>query len=639
MSTKTKTTRLRNDETHLSAVCDATITVKAAKDGEQAENPKVTMMGYGGGKMVVGYWGMIAINLSKLRAPADGVMPILFDHDTWDLDTVLGQTSAIKNDGKSLGIEGEIMDVGETSAKVLALAKKGFKFQASVGVTPEKVIVIKEDEEIEVNGQMLTGPFKLIDEGELYEMSIVPLGADGSTSAQIAASHQKEEGKHIMANKNDDTPQTPEQIRAAAVAEQNRISAIREEAKAFPDVVAKAIEQGWTVEKTQLEVVKAERDALKATVEAGKLQDGRPGVPHIAASGKGVKADQKILACAASMGAGLDNIEAKFGAETCNMASDLRIRTLTGLVNAGLAAEGKSERVDRHDQGAFIKAAFSTVSIPNVLSSVMHKFAISGYGSVEQVWRMIAQVIPVVDFKTVNGVSLTAAGLLKSLAKDGEIEHMALGDATRTVKADTKARMVTITRQDIVNDDLRVLAEMPKKFGFMAARTFNTDFWAALVAAVANFSAGNGNTTTGALSLTSLKAADALFGALKDGDGNPIGVDASRLVVSTANRATALEIFKSTNLVGGSSKDVATNIFAGKFEPVVTSYLTGVPWYIACDPNAIALMQACFLNGNEAPVIETAQADFNTLGISMRCYYDYGVAFGDPKAAVRSTGV
>ena len=50
-------------------------------------------------------------------------------------------------------------------------------------------------------------------------------------------------------------------------------------------------------------------------------------------------------------------------------------------------------------------------------------------------------------------------------------------------------------------------------------------------------------------------------------------------------------------------------------------------------------MQACFLNGNEAPVIETAQADFNTLGISMRCYYDYGVAFGDPKAAVRSTGV
>lgn len=636
MSDNTKK-KIKNDEHHLSAVCDATITIQAAKEGEQTPNPKVSIMGYGGGKMTVGYWGEVVINLSKLTFPKDGVMPILFDHDTWDLDTVLGQTSKISNDGKKISIEGEIMDVGDTSSKVLALAKKGFKFQASVGVDPKKVVIIKENESVEVNGQILDGPFNLVDEGNLYEMSIVPLGADGSTSAQIAASHNKEGDIMSTINK-EDTPQTPEQIRAAAVAEQNRIEAVKKETKDHPELQAKAIAEGWAVERAQFEVIKAERDTLKAEKEAAKIQGERPGAPHIAAQDKGVKATQKVLEAAAAMACALPDVEAKFGAETCNQAHDMRIRTLSGLVNAGLAMEGKNERVDRHDQAAFIKAAFSTVSIPTILSGTMNKFAIKGYASVEQAWRMIAQIIPVVDFKTVTGVSLTAAGLLKSMAKDGEIEHLSLGESTRTVKADTKARMVTITRQDIVNDDLRVLSEMPQKFGFMAARTFNTDFWAALVAAVGNFTSGNGNTTTGALSLTTLSTAFGLFGALTDDDGSPIGVDPARLVVSKANAATAMEIFKSTTLAGGSSKTAGQNIFAGMFEPVATSYLTGVPWYLAADPNAIPLMQACFLNGNDMPVIETAEADFNTLGISMRCYYDYGVAFGDAKAAVRSTG-
>lgn len=631
-----KTPKTNEDQQNVRGTFEAVIAAAAETDANK--NPKVTIKGYNGGIMTVGYWGPVVINLAALRMPAAGTMPILFSHDTWSLDSLMGQATSIVNNGKEINISGEIMEVTDTAKQVMEFAKKGFKFQASVGVKPGKVRAIREDETVEANGQTFKGPFRLIEDGDLYEISIVPLGADGSTSAQIAASHQKE-GMTIMSTQADNTPQTPEQIRAAAVAEQTRIQAVRNETKDHPEIQAKAIAEGWPVEKVQFEVIKAERDTLKAEAEQAKVQAERPGAPHIAAPNKGVKADQKVLTCAAAMGSGMDKVEARFGAETCNMASDLRIRTLSALVNAGLAAEGKNERVDRHDQAAFIRAAFSTVSIPNVLSGVMHKFAIKGFGSVEQAWRMIAQIIPVVDFKTTTGVSLTAAGLLKSLAKDGEIEHMTLGDASRTVKADTKARMVTITRQDIVNDDLRVLAEMPQKFGFMAARTFNTDFWAALVAGVANFSAPNGNAATGALSLTSLKAADALFGAIKDNDGNPIGVDASRLVVSTANRATALEIYKSTNLVGGSSKDVATNIFAGKFEPVVTSYLTGVPWYLACDPQAIALMQACFLNGNEEPVIETAEADFNTLGISMRCYFDYGVAFGDPKAAVRSTGV
>jgi hypothetical protein len=54
---------------------------------------------------------------------------------------------------------------------------------------------------------------------------------------------------------------------------------------------------------------------------------------------------------------------------------------------------------------------------------------------------------------------------------------------------------------------------------------------------------------------------------------------------------------------------------------------------------AIPLMEVAFLNGRQEPFVETADADFEFLGIQMRCYYDYGAAFAEWRAAVRSTGV
>jgi hypothetical protein len=40
-------------------------------------------------------------------------------------------------------------------------------------------------------------------------------------------------------------------------------------------------------------------------------------------------------------------------------------------------------------------------------------------------------------------------------------------------------------------------------------------------------------------------------------------------------------------------------------------------------------MVVSFLNGNETPTVEEADADFNTLGIQFRGYHDFGVDLGD----------
>jgi hypothetical protein len=61
-------------------------------------------------------------------------------------------------------------------------------------------------------------------------------------------------------------------------------------------------------------------------------------------------------------------------------------------------------------------------------------------------------------------------------------------------------------------------------------------------------------------------------------------------------------------------------------------------WYLMTDPNDLPLIEVAFLNGQEAPTIETADADFNVLGVQMRGYHDFGVALQDPRAAIKCKG-
>jgi hypothetical protein len=294
----------------------------------------------------------------------------------------------------------------------------------------------------------------------------------------------------------------------------------------------------------------------------------------------------------------------------------------------------------RHETREFLQAAFSTRDIANVLSNVANKFVNEGYGAVEQTWRLISAVRPVVDFKANTGVRLIMSNLLQALGNDGKIQHGALSDEVRTVQADTKALMLAVTRKDIINDDLGVLSDIPRRLGFAAARTFNTDFWAAFEAAVATaFTSAHANTTTGALTITTLGTAEALFLALTDADGNPLGTKASVLLTGGTAHTPAREIFASTLVVDGTTtRRGAANIYANMFTPAMSRYLAAAPWYLLANPLAVPAMEVAFLNGREEPFVETADADFDTLGVQMRAYYDYGAAFAEWRAGVHSTG-
>jgi hypothetical protein len=69
----------------------------------------------------------------------------------------------------------------------------------------------------------------------------------------------------------------------------------------------------------------------------------------------------------------------------------------------------------------------------------------------------------------------------------------------------------------------------------------------------------------------------------------------------------------------------------GGFRIEVSRYLSNAlftgnsakAWYLLADPSDLPVIETAFLNGQEAPTVETSDADFNMLGIRMRGYHDF----------------
>lgn len=603
----------------------------ATEEGKEDGNKAMKINAYNGGLMNVG-WGIpVGIELSALSWREDSSIPILCLHDTHSIDAICGQAKKITTDGNTLNVEAEFMPVTDEAKKIHALAKAGYKFQASVGVKADDVFYVGANESAMLNGVEVKGECYIVRAGTLNEVSIVPLGADGTTKTAIAAAHnQRKEGEMPKEDKTIEAAKpTTENLEAAQV-ERDRVASVIEACKGHDDIMAQAVKEGWTAEKAELTCLKAE----KAEAEKAKIEAARPSAPSVinlkAAAGK--EADAKMIAAAACLGGAMreSTVEAQFKGVDLDAAKDMGVTRLSDV----FAAMGFEYRAgDVPSMTKALKAAFSTTEIPNVLSNIAHKFVLAGFGAVGEDWRKVSRAVPVVDFKAIKGVRLLMGGVLQPLAKGGELKHVALSDETRELRAATKGSIIGITREDLINDDLGVLATIPERFGQMAGRTINKDVFGA-IAALAN--SAFGASTTGALTVDNLAKAYGLAMELKDTNGDPIAALPTKILVSPSSVITARNIYLSEKVTGATSKTADANPMRSILEPISSPYLTGSKYYLFNE--SFPLVDVAFLNGRQTPVVETAEADFNQLGVQMRCYFDFGVAAGETKAALVSTG-
>lgn len=317
----------------------------------------------------------------------------------------------------------------------------------------------------------------------------------------------------------------------------------------------------------------------------------------------------------------------------------------------------------------------SSVNTPATLANVQNKFLLQGYMFTEQSYLEICATLPVKDLKPTKSVQLFGDFQFQPLSPSGEIQHASVGDNPYANQANLQARMVTLDLQYIINDDMSAFGQLPMMLGRGWGLRVNDLVWAKYLnpgfddGGSTNFFAathtlsgtqkGNSNLASGATStLTSdgVKAAKLLFDRQVDPAGKPLGVAPEILLYPPELDTPAIELMNAQFLVmaglastSAASKQPNTNIWRGRFKPVMSRYLSNsaytgyslTQWYLLANPAVIPVIQIAALNGQMTPQIQTAGQDwqFNMLGISMRGWGGVGVAMQNFRGAVASAGV
>jgi hypothetical protein len=583
--------------------------------------PSVSIVAYTGGLMTVPGWGPVAIDLAGLDAGAEQIS-LLADHDA-SLNGIVGHGQSAITGGKLL-VNGTITGATEAARQVVELAKGGFKFQASVGVAPTEYERVRPNDTVQVNGRAISAGrsgFTLVKAGVLREVSIVAIGADANTSVAIAASKESTMNEH-------GTMTDP-----AINAETERVNGIRAACGGrFNDIEERAIVEGWDVRRTRLEVLRA----------------GRPTPP--AFSTRSFAPTRQTLEAAVLAHMGYEHLAEKYlGATAAQQARDLRATNLIDLCRAALELDGKDVPGGRD---ALIRAALSTYSLPVALGDAANKLLMDAYTETPATWRSFAGIKSATDFKPHTGLRGSDVGDLTQLAPGGEIKHGSVKEMTYPFRIDTFAKMISIDRRDIINDDLSLFDETARNLGRAAMRSLSDLVYQVLLANAGNFfSGGHANYDTGtatALSSASLGAGIAKMMSQRDGEGRDLDIRPRTLLVPPELQQTAKELLMS-DFLQRANNDVPTgnalkNAVTLEVEPRLSnagrfSGTSAKAWYLFAGP-ADAAMIVAFLQGQQAPTVEFfgLDAEPNVLAASWRVYFDYGAALADHRAAYKAKG-
>ena len=661
----------------LSFVCDpGSIQIEALAESEGTPDgrpklPKFSMVAYTGGPMRVAGWRFpVIVDLAGLAIPSQS-RPIRFGHD---MASGVGHTNAIQIEDGKLVAAGVVSRDTNAAREIVVSARNGFPWQASIGSSVDEFEFVKEKQKVIVNGREFAGPVNVIRKATLGEISFVDLGADGQTSASVAAAASgpiKEIS--AMDSSLETTPESPATesttVQAAAsptaqasavqtaaegashvassqsdaAMEATRVLAIRQVcAGRHPDIEAQAIRDHWDVNRCALEILRTSRPKAPAVHLRDDTVNGA------------------VLNAACMLTAKADAVETLFDESTLE-AAQRRFRGGIGLQELLLEAAWANGYTGRNfrDSRAVLRFAFrpeleaglSTIDIGGILSNVANKFLLDGFFSVERTWRNVCATRNVSDFKTVTSYRLIGTDQYEQVQPGGELKHGTLGNESYTNKADTYGLMLSIDRRDIINDDLGAITTVPRKLGRGSGLKINDIFWAIFLGNASFFTTGNKNYITGidtALGIDGLTKAEVAFMDQVDSDGKPIGIMPAIMLVPTALSAIGSQLYKSMELrdTTSSTKYPVANPHQGKFRVEVSRYLSNSrytgnsskAWYLLAEPNDLPVIEVAFLNGQESPTIETADADFSVLGIQMRGYHDFGVALQDPRGGAKAKG-
>lgn len=495
----------------------------------------------------------------------------------------------------------------------------------------------------------IEGPASLGIKWTPYEISLEPVPADGSVGLGRAMEMETEREANEMGMDTRNEPgAVPAQTAPAAqeapaaedpvLAERRRAAEIETLCRSFGEDPGAYIREGASVDSVRAAIL--DRLSRERTPVTGRsAAETRGGVQVTTDEGDKLRAaatDGLLLRSGIAVERPADGAREFRGMGIQDVAREcLRV---SGESAARLSADEVLRRALTPDS-AFVSIT-SNAANRAVLGAMQH--APTTY----QAWTSVGSAK---DFKPTQIYEVNDGGTLREIPQNGEFTEASFSDAPVAVRQlITVGRMLSFTRQMFINDEFDLILRMVTAHTQAFQRGINQAVYALLKANPAMldgqqlFSAAHKNLGTAAAPGTdSFSEARRLMRLQTEPDGvTRLNLSPAFVLCGAADETKVEQLLHSLAAPEGANSGVA-NVFRSAMTPVVDAELDvdsgAQPFYFAAHPSLAPTIEVSYLDGNEAPTVET-EADFDRLGIRYRVYGDRGVTLLGYRGLVKNPG-
>lgn len=285
----------------------------------------------------------------------------------------------------------------------------------------------------------------------------------------------------------------------------------------------------------------------------------------------------------------------------------------------------------------------STSDFPLLLGSTVNRTLRDAYTNAPQTWRPLGRQTTVPDFRAVTRAALGDIAALEQVKEHGEYKYGTLSEDGAPIKVAKFGKIIAITWETIVNDDLGALTRIPAALGNAAAATESNVVWALLLGnpnftdGVPFYDASHGNVAAsgGAINTTTLAAARSALRKQKSKAGEFLNLSPEFLVVGPDKELEAYQ-FTSSNYVPAKNADI-NDVRNASLTVIVDARITGNQWYLFAAPGSIDTFEYAYLEGEQGVFTETREG-FEVDGMEIKARLVFGAGWIDYRGAYKNPG-
>jgi hypothetical protein len=294
--------------------------------------------------------------------------------------------------------------------------------------------------------------------------------------------------------------------------------------------------------------------------------------------------------------------------------------------------------------------AMSTDDFSSIFLDVQNKSLQRAYRESPRTFAPLVNVTSASDFKTIYGVALSEAPDLDLIGEHGEYKHASFSDRQESYAVKKYGKIAYLTREMIINDDLRAFARIPMLFGAAAARKESDIVWA-LITSNPTMSDGNALFSAAHSNLEDTTAnkghvnSDNLAAGRADmrkqtGPAGAILNLMPRFVMVPVTQETDTEILVRSATLPSDNKPAGVYNWSQSLTPIAEPRLDNSStdaWYLAASPSQVDIIEMAFLNGRQQPYTEE-ETVFARDAVGYKVRHEFGAGVMDWRGLWKNPG-